>query len=89
LAKITISELALLRLLQKQIPKASASHARTLMCILGKKESYQTIEEIAKSTLLENRALEKIMKALEQNRLVQKEGCLYRKPNEEKIVEII
>lgn len=86
---LTISEIAVLKTMLKRIPKASSSHLRALLCILEEKECYLSLEEIRKNTLLEGKVLEKIMQSLSKNSLVQKEGCLYRKIEQEKIVEII
>lgn len=86
---LTIKELALLFILLDRIPKAKAKHVRTLLCILRNKNNYLSIEEIEKNTLILNGELKKIMQCFAKNNLVEKDGCLYKKPAEEKIAEII
>ncbi len=83
----TIKEVAVLRLLLQE--KASPSHVRVALCILKQKNTYLSLEDIEKETLLKNGKLKKIMNYLAGKKLVQKEGCLFKKFEFEKIAEII
>lgn len=86
---LTIKELALLFILFDRIPKAKAKHVMALLCIMRNKNSYLSMEEIGRNTLILDAELEKIMRCFAKNKLVEKDGCLYKKPMEEKIAEII
>ncbi len=85
----TLKEAALLRMLLQQKPNASPKYIRTLLCILRHKNTYLSIKDIEKNTLVENCELKKIMQTFSKSKFVEKEGCLYKKINEEKIAEII
>ncbi len=85
----TVTEAAFLRFLFERVPNATQRHVRALLCILRAKDSYLSMQEIEKNTLIGNGELRKIMHSFSKNRLVQKDGCLYRKPESEKIAEII
>lgn len=69
--------------------KVSPRHVRTLLWILRGKNNYFSLEELEKNTLVGNGELKRIMQSLTENELLQKDGCLYRKPEREKIAEII
>jgi len=84
-----LKEIALLRMLLQKKPNATPKHIRTLLCILRHKNTYLSIEDIEKNTLIKNEELEKIMQSFSKNRLVEKEGCLYKKNSGEKIAEMI
>ena len=85
----TLKEMALLKMLLQKKTNATPKHIRTLLCILRHKNTYLSIEDIKKNTLIENKELEKIMQSFSKNKFVEKEGCLYKKINGEKIAEII
>lgn len=85
----TLGELALLRIMQKSIPDATPKHARVLLCIIRQKNNYLSLKEIEQESLVQDHELEKVMSGLSKNNLVQKEGCLFKKPVGEKIVEMI
>ena len=85
----TVTELAMIRLLLKKNPDITPAHLRTMLWLLKEKNSYFSLEEIEKSTLSKNREIKKIMKCLEKNNFLEKDGCLYKKPEKEKIAEII
>ena len=84
----TVKEVALLKLVQR-IPKASAKHERTMLWLHGHKNSYFSLKEIGENTLLKDSELEKILEALEEKKLLEREGCLYKKPEKEKIAEML
>lgn len=86
---ITIRELALILILLQKNPKAKARHLMALLCIMRSKNRYLSMEEIENNTLIVNGELKKIMDCFAKNSLVEKDGCLYKKPMEEKIAEII
>ncbi len=85
----TLKEMALLRMLLQKKNNATPKHIRTLLCILRHKNTYLSIKDIEKNTLIKNEELEKIMQSFSKNKFIEKEGCLYKKINEEKIAEII
>ena len=86
---MTLGELVMLLLLLEKNSNPAPKEVRALLCILGKKNSYLSLEELGKSTLIQDRELRRVMQTLAQKQLVQKEGCLYRKPESEKIARII
>jgi len=86
---MTLGELVLILLLQEKISNATRNHVNALLYIIGQKNEYLSLDEMGESTLIKAKDLRKIMQALAKKRLVQKEGCLYRKPESEKIAEII
>ena len=86
---LTVKELASLQLLQKRIPNARARHVRALLCILSQSNSYISIEDIEKGSLIEGKDLQKVMDCLARKKLVEMDGCLYKKPEEEKIAALI
>ena len=85
----TVKEAAMLRILAQKVPEAGPSHVMALLCILREKNSYFSLEDIEKNTLIRNGKLKKIMDAFSKNCIVEKDGCLYRKLESEKIAEII
>jgi len=85
----TLNEIAFLKLVQEKIPNSSQMHVRAMLCILGKKNSYLSFQEIERDSLIADSKLRKILKAFAKKKLVEKEGCLYKKPESEKLVEII
>ena len=85
----TLKEAAMLRILSQKVPEAGPMHVMALLCILREKNSYFSLEDIEKNTLIRNGELKKIMDVLSKNSIVEKEGCLYRRPESEKIAEII
>ncbi len=84
----SVKEIALLKIAEG-IPNASQKHARTLLFIHGHKNTYFSLKELQQKTLIENKELEAILEELAKKRLLEKEGCLYKKPEKEKIAEII
>ena len=87
--EVTISELAYLRLLRERMPNASQQHVKTMICLLREKQSYLTIEDIENSTKIHNGELKKIMNSLKGKKLVETDGCLFKKPESKKIIEIM
>ncbi len=86
---ITVSELAYLRILRERVPNATPQHVKTMLCLLHERQSYLTLEELEQSTKIHNGELRKIMRQFTAKRLVEREGCLFKKPGTERIVEII
>ncbi len=84
-----MKEAASLRVLFQKAPNASPKHVRALLCILRHKNTYLSMKDIEKNTFIKNSELKKIMQSFSKSRLVEKEGCLYKKIDGEKIVEII
>lgn len=85
----TVKEAAMLRILSQKVPEAGPSHVRALLCIMREKNSYFSLDDVERNTLIRNGKLKKIMDAFSKNSIVEKEGCLYRKLEFEKIAEII
>jgi len=88
-AAISIVELAILIKVLEKTPNLKRKHLIALFCILMDKNSYFSLEEMEKLTLLENGELEKVLNSFESQKLLERDGCLYKKPESEKIVEII
>jgi len=86
---VTVAELAYLRLLGEHFSKVTPLQIRTMLFLLEEKQSYFTLEEIEHSTKIHNGQLKKIMKQFTSKRLVEKEGCLFKKPENSKIVALI
>jgi beta-N-acetylglucosaminidase len=84
----SISEIALLKIVEK-IPQASQKHARTMLFIHGHKNTYFSLKELSQKTLIEQKELERILEELAGKKLLEKEGCLYKKPEKEKIGELL
>ncbi|MCX6799465.1 MAG: hypothetical protein NTW59_05220 [Candidatus Diapherotrites archaeon] len=89
MSELTIVELACLRLLKRKVPKASPQQMSAMLCLMREKQSYLSLEEISGSTRIHNSELQKIMRSLAKEQLVEKEGCLYKKPELQKIAELI
>jgi len=78
-----------MKILQKKMPKANSKHFRAMLCIARQKNNYLTIREIEERALLPSQEAEKIMECLSKKKLIQKEGCLFKKPREETIMQMI
>jgi hypothetical protein len=74
---VTVRELACLRLLHERLPNKTAMHLRVFEFML-RNGSHFTAQEIAEATGTYQKFAELILQELAENRLIEKEGCLYR-----------
>jgi hypothetical protein len=86
---MSVREFALLKLFLQKRQRISPVQVRALLCVLGQKQAYLSLEEIEEKSLLSQRELEKILKGFAREQVLERQGCLYKKPEEEKIVEVI
>ncbi len=86
---VNITELAYLRLLRERVPNASPQHVLALLCLLREKDSWVTMHELEQSTTIHNGELKKIMQQFAAKQLVEQDGCLFRRPERERILAII
>jgi transcription initiation factor IIE alpha subunit len=74
---LNVKQLACLRLLNERLPSKTPQHIKVFEFLL-KKGNHYTAEEIAQETGVSKRFTALILKELSENRLIEKEGCLYR-----------
>ncbi len=86
---LTVWELAFVKILRARVPGASPMHLKAMLALLRQKQDYLTLDEIESSTAIRNGELKKIMRDFTASRLVEKEGCLFRKPENKKVIEIV
>ena len=85
----TLEELTYLRLLAERAQNATQLHVRIILCMLRAKQEYFTLEEIIFAAKATPAQAERTMRSLAQNGIVEKDGCLYKKPHCESIIEKI
>lgn len=86
---LTVWELAFIKILRARVPDAGPMHLKAMLALLREKQSYLTLDEIETSTAIHNGELKKIMQDFTATQLVEKEGCLFRKPENKKVIEIV
>ena len=74
---VTVRELAYLRLLHERLPNKTPQHVRVFE-FLFREGNYFTTEEIALKTGTFDKFAAIILEELAENRLIEKEGCLFR-----------
>ena len=86
---MSVREFALLKLFLQKRQKISPVQFRALLCVLAQKDTYLSPEDIGQAGIVSPKELEKILKSFAREQLLEKEGCLYKKPECEKIAEAI
>jgi len=76
-------------MLVERVPGISPQHLKAMLWLMQEKQSYTTLEEIMRSTKIRERELLKIMRTFAEKNLVEQDGCLFKKPDTQKIAEII
>tara|TARA_Y100000310_G_scaffold342664_1_gene446840 strand:+ start:3026 stop:3298 length:273 start_codon:yes stop_codon:yes gene_type:complete len=74
---ISVRNLAYLRLLNERLPHKTPQHLRIFEFMIQKGE-YFTVQEISEETKTYERFVSLVLEELTENRLIEKEGCLYR-----------
>lgn len=86
---LSVREFALLKLFLQKKQKISPVQFRALLCVLAQKETYLSPKEIGQNSAVSQKELEKILKSFAKEQLIEKDGCLYKKPECERIAEAI
>jgi len=89
LTGMSVVEFALLKLFLQKRQKISAKQFRALLCVLARNETYLSPEEIGKGRVVSENELQKILRQFTKERLFEREGCLYKRLEGERIAEAI